>query len=97
MKALIPSACKSEYENDKNDHTELPGEIKPVTNYGGLSEALADTGTEIKKTLSEIQTVADALPSRHARSTITSGAASDLLTAAALNWTGRPERKTGTL
>jgi hypothetical protein len=32
-----------------------------VTNYGGLSEALADTGTEIRKTLSEIQTVSDAL------------------------------------
>ena len=47
--------------NGKEDHTELPGEIKPVTNYGGLSEALADTGTDIKKTLSEIQTVADAL------------------------------------
>ncbi len=47
--------------NGKEDHSELPGEIKPVTNYGGLSEALADTGTEIKKTLSEIQTVADAL------------------------------------
>jgi hypothetical protein len=45
----------------KEDHNELPGEIKPVTNYGGLSEALADTGTEIRKTLSEIQTVADAL------------------------------------
>jgi hypothetical protein len=45
----------------KEDHNELPGEIKPVTNYGGLSEALADTGTEIKKTLTEIQTVADAL------------------------------------
>jgi hypothetical protein len=45
----------------KEDHTELPGEIKPTTNYGGLSEALADTGTEIKKTLNEIRTVADAL------------------------------------
>jgi len=45
----------------KEDHTELPGEIKPTTHYGGLSEALADTGTEIKKTLTEIQTVADAL------------------------------------
>jgi hypothetical protein len=45
----------------KDDHAELPGDVKPVTNYGGLSEALADTGTEIKKTLSEIQTVADAL------------------------------------
>jgi hypothetical protein len=47
--------------NGKEDHSELPGDIKPVTNYGGLSEALADTGTEIRKTLSEIQTVADAL------------------------------------
>jgi len=45
----------------KEDHNELPGEIKPVTNYGGLSEALADTGTEIRKTLREIQTVSDAL------------------------------------
>jgi hypothetical protein len=47
--------------NGKEDHTELPGDIKPTTHYGGLSEALADTGTEIKKTLTEIQTVADAL------------------------------------
>jgi hypothetical protein len=47
--------------NGKEDHNELPGEIKPTTSYGGLSEALADTGTEIKKTLSEIETVADAL------------------------------------
>jgi hypothetical protein len=47
--------------NAKEDHTELPGEIKPTTHYGGLSEALADTGTDIKKTLSEIQTVTDAL------------------------------------
>jgi hypothetical protein len=47
--------------NGKEDRSELPGDIRPVTNYGGLSEALADTGTEIKKTLSEIQTVADAL------------------------------------
>jgi hypothetical protein len=47
--------------NGKEDHSELPGDIKPTTNYGGLSEALADTGTDIKKTLSEIATVADAL------------------------------------
>jgi hypothetical protein len=47
--------------NGKEDHTELSGDIKPVTNYGGLSEALADTGTEIKKTLNEIQTVTEAL------------------------------------
>jgi hypothetical protein len=47
--------------NGKEDHTELQGDIKPVTNYGGLSEALADTGTDIKKTLNEIQSVTDAL------------------------------------
>ena len=47
--------------NGKEDHSELPGEIKPTTNYGGLSEALADTGTDIRKTLSEIQTVSEAL------------------------------------
>jgi hypothetical protein len=47
--------------NSDKDHTELPGEIKPTTNYGGLSEALADTGTDIKKTLAEIRTVSDAL------------------------------------
>ncbi|HEY8086904.1 MAG TPA: AgmX/PglI C-terminal domain-containing protein [Polyangiaceae bacterium] len=47
--------------NGKEDHTELPGEIKPTTVYGGLSEALADTGTDIKKTLAEIQTVTEAL------------------------------------
>jgi hypothetical protein len=45
----------------KEDHSELPGDIKPTTHYGGLSEALADTGTEIKKTLNQIQSVADAL------------------------------------
>jgi hypothetical protein len=47
--------------NGKEDHSELPGEIKPVTNYGGLSEALADTGKDIKSTLNQIATVADAL------------------------------------
>ena len=47
--------------NAKDNHTELPGEIHPTATYGGLSEALADTGTDIKKTLAEIRTVADAL------------------------------------
>jgi hypothetical protein len=47
--------------NGKEGHTELPGEIRPTTTYGGLSEALADTGTDIRKTLAEIRTVADAL------------------------------------
>ena len=47
--------------NGKEGHTEIPGQLKPTATYGGLSEALADTGTEIRKTLSEIRTVADAL------------------------------------
>ncbi len=47
--------------NGKEDHSELTGEIKPVTNYGGLSEALADTGKDIRATLNQIATVADAL------------------------------------
>jgi hypothetical protein len=47
--------------NGKEDHSQIPGEIAPTTKYGGLSEALADTGTDIKKTLSEIHTVAEAL------------------------------------
>ena len=47
--------------NGKEQRLEVQGEPKPVTSYGGLTEALADTGTDIKKTLSEIRTVADAL------------------------------------
>lgn len=47
--------------NGKEERVELQGEPKTTTSYGGLTEALADTGTDIKKTLSEIRTVADAL------------------------------------
>jgi hypothetical protein len=48
--------------NDKNDHTELPGEIKPTTTYGGLSEVLnSDTGNEIRQTLKSIDSVSAAL------------------------------------
>ena len=54
----------------KEARTELPGEIKPTTTYGGLSEALADTGTDIKKTLSEIRTVADALGGLNSNSVV---------------------------
>ncbi len=44
------------------DHTELPGEIQPATQLGGLSDVLnSDTGEEIKHTLTTINTVADAL------------------------------------
>jgi hypothetical protein len=46
----------------KEDHTELTGEIKPATQLGGLSEVLnSDTGEEIKKTLTTIDSVANAL------------------------------------
>ena len=48
--------------NDKADHTSLPGEIKPTTHYGGLSEVLeGDTGKEIQNTLKSINTVSAAL------------------------------------
>jgi hypothetical protein len=48
--------------NDKADHTQLPGEIKPTTHYGGLSEVLeGDTGKEIQNTLKSINTVSAAL------------------------------------
>jgi hypothetical protein len=49
-------------KNDKGDHTELPGEVRPAQNMGGLSEVLeGDTGKEIKNTLKSIDTVASAL------------------------------------
>lgn len=48
--------------NDKGDHTSIPGEIKPTTHYGGLSEVLeGDTGKEIQNTLKSINTVSAAL------------------------------------
>lgn len=48
--------------NDKADHTQLSGEIKPTTHYGGLSEVLeGDTGKEIQNTLKSINTVSAAL------------------------------------
>ncbi len=48
--------------NDKADSTALPGEIKPTTHYGGLSEVLeGDTGKEIQNTLKSINTVSSAL------------------------------------
>lgn len=48
--------------NDKADHTELKGDIKPTTHYGGLSEVLeGDTGKEIQNTLKSINTVSAAL------------------------------------
>lgn len=48
--------------NKTGDHTSLPGEIKPTTHYGGLSDVLeGDTGKEIQSTLKSINTVSAAL------------------------------------
>ena len=48
--------------NGKESKTELQGEIKPTTAYGGLSEVLnGETGEQIKSTLQTINTVANAL------------------------------------
>lgn len=48
--------------NDKADHTQLTGDIKPTTHYGGLSEVLeGDTGKEIQNTLKSINSVSAAL------------------------------------
>lgn len=49
-------------QNDKADHTAIPGEIKPTAHYGGLSDVLeGDTGKEIQNTLQSINTVSAAL------------------------------------
>ncbi|HVJ93256.1 MAG TPA: hypothetical protein VM580_25820, partial [Labilithrix sp.] len=49
-------------QNKTADRTSLPGEIKPTTHYGGLSEVLeGDTGKEIQNTLKSINTVSAAL------------------------------------
>lgn len=46
----------------EKDHTELPGEIHPTTNYGGLSEVLnSEDAKEVKRELQSISSVADAL------------------------------------
>lgn len=48
--------------NGKESRTEVQGEIKPATAYGGLSEVLnGETGEQIKSTLQTINTVANAL------------------------------------
>jgi hypothetical protein len=48
--------------NGKENNTQIPGEIRPTTTYGGLSDVLAsDTGNEIKQTLKSIDTVSAAL------------------------------------
>lgn len=48
--------------NGDKDKTEIPGEIKPATNFGGMTEVLqSETGQEMKRTLDSISSVSDAL------------------------------------
>jgi TonB family protein len=48
--------------NSTGDRTTLPGDIKPTTRYGGLSDVLeGETGKEIQNTLQSINTVSAAL------------------------------------
>ncbi len=50
------------------DRTELPGDVKPTTNLGGLSEVLeSTTGKEIRSTLETIKSVSDALGGLNAK------------------------------
>jgi hypothetical protein len=60
--------------NDKADHTQLPGEIKPTTHYGGLSEVLeGDTGKEIQNTLKSINSVSAALSGLNSSTVVLGG------------------------
>lgn len=56
------------------DKTELPGEVKPSTNLGGLSEVLeSSTGKEIRSTLETIKSVSDALGGLNAKDIVLGG------------------------
>ncbi|MFO0664992.1 MAG: AgmX/PglI C-terminal domain-containing protein [Polyangiaceae bacterium] len=60
--------------NGAASKTELPGEPKPTTKYGGLSEVLeGDTGKEIQQTLKSINTVADALKGLNGKDLVLGG------------------------
>lgn len=60
--------------NKSADHTSLPGEIKPTTHYGGLSEVLeGDTGKEIQNTLKSINTVSSALSGLNSKDLVLGG------------------------
>lgn len=60
--------------NKSADHTSLPGEIKPTTHYGGLSEVLeGDTGKEIQNTLKSINTVSAALSGLNSKDLVLGG------------------------
>ena len=56
------------------DKTELPGDVKPATNLGGLSEVLdSTTGKEIRSTLETIKSVSEALGGLSARDIVIGG------------------------
>lgn len=56
------------------DRTSAPGEIKPTTHYGGLSEVLeGDTGKEIQSTLRSINTVSAALSGLQSKDLVLGG------------------------
>lgn len=60
--------------NGAKDKTEIPGEIKPARNYGGISEVLqSETGEQIKQTLSTINSVSEALAMNSQQLTVGSG------------------------
>jgi len=65
--------------NGAKDKTEIPGEIKPARNYGGISEVLqSETGEQIKQTLNTINSVSDALAMNSQQLTIGSGPGTSL-------------------
>jgi len=65
--------------NGSKDKTEIPGEIKPARNYGGISEVLqSETGEQIKQTLSTINSVSEALAMNSQQLTIGSGPGTSL-------------------
>ena len=65
--------------NGSKDKTEIPGEIKPARNYGGISEVLqSETGEQIKQTLNTINSVSEALAMNSQQLTIGSGSGTGL-------------------
>jgi hypothetical protein len=60
--------------NGAKEKTEIPGEIKPARNFGGISEVLqSETGEQIKQTLSTINSVSEALAMNSQQLTIGAG------------------------
>ncbi len=56
------------------DRAQLPGEVKPTTHYGGLSDVLeGETGKEIQNTLKSINSVSAALAGLNASTVVLGG------------------------